>query len=166
MTNPNRLMEETIFNPLDTEPAPKPAEPTPITLIPQAAIMPRRYVVHLHSQVCLNCKTKHEWSATYAFNEMMTRTGAGKMVKHLVPITRIDYNLPIDVFTIEPRQVPVCHECASEIALQHLPDPRGTEEWKRTYQLPLYSVPLKPTSGAAPSTPKKAKPTLDELLDF
>ena len=146
----------------------KPPHVFPITFINSKDVLPRKYIVHLHSQLCRNCGTLHEWSQTYAFNEMLSRTGAGKLVIHLVPVSELSYNLPVQTYPLERKSVPVCHACAATASLSHLPDPRGTDEWNRIYavaqapELPKFN-----RSGGGANSPKKAKSapkTIDDLL--
>lgn len=144
-----------------------PHAPLPIALVPQALVLPRRYVIHRNSQRCQNCGTIHEWSATYAFNEMMSRTGTGKAVMNLVPITEFKYNLPIETVTLARREVPVCHECPDRLNLSHLPDPRNTDEWRRIYHFAAAPVTQKRGGVTAPKPAKpaaKATKTIDDLL--
>lgn len=132
-----------------------------IHMAPQAGILPRRYVIHKHSQWCRNCNATHEWSAVYAFNEMMTRTGSGKPVLNLVPIYKFDYNLPFEVVTVERRETPACHECPDRLNLSHLPDPRGTPAWNRGAYVAAPEEAKRNSGGA--KKPKVEK-TIDDLL--
>jgi hypothetical protein len=144
----------------------------PITMLPQAGILPRRYVIHHHSTFCRNCQRVHSWPQTYAFNEMMTRTGSGRPVLHLIHISEINFNLPIEVKEIARREVPACHECAGTIDLKHLPDPTNTDEWRRAYALEpaptslLYKSPQQPTTTTKRPQGTKKSTTLDDLANF
>lgn len=131
--------------------------PTPIAHLPINAIMPRRYVVHEHTQVCATCARQHKWSQTYAFNELRTRTGAGRNVINLVPIKAPEYNLPVELLRLPPETVAFCHECVSTLSLSHLPDPRNTEEWQRAYN-------IQPPEEKRSPVAAKASPKIEDFL--
>lgn len=138
--------------------------PLPITHIPPSGVLPRRYVIHRHSQLCQNCGAEHRWSAVYAFNEMMSRTGSGKAVINLVPITDFGYNLPFEIVAIPSRPVPACHEC-TVIDMTGKPDPTATAEWQRIYHY-APAPEAKPkawTNGNPKPKAPKAEKTLADL---
>jgi hypothetical protein len=161
-------MNEQANSSASTPPHFAPVEPDrviPITFINSKDVLPRRYIIHKHSQRCKTCGTTHEWSQTYACNEMLSRTGAGKLVQHLVPVSELSYNLPVQVVTLTPTILPICHECSTTSSLSHLPDPRSTPEWRRIYA--VAQAPEQLLKGRKPSTPKKTLPrTIDDLLEF
>jgi hypothetical protein len=136
----------------------------PISFLPGKEILPRRYILHKHTKVCVHCNREHSYTNIYAWNEMLSRTGAGAMIRHLVPIERIDYNLPIEVVSLPFVTVPACHECVGTLDLAHLPDPRPTPEWQRQYA-PSWAAAERAASTAKSRT--KAPPkTIDDLLQF
>lgn len=157
------------------QPIPQPQPPStpgshPVSLIPQREVLPRKYVLHLHSQVCKNCGTLHEWSLAYAFNNMSSRMGSGKLVVNLVPVESFDWNLPVEVVRAPRKVIPVCQECASTISLSHLPDPRRSVEWLQLYAVAPAPVRVAESAGASINKkPKKAKSpkrslTIEDLL--
>ena len=130
-----------------------------------ASAMPKMYVLHRHSQRCATCNATHEWSALYVASGLQTRTGAGKLVTHLTPAARIEYNLPIMMQELEFHHIPFCHACVGSVSLSHLPDPRDTEEWRRSYTANTAPVgtPAKPD---APRRQAKPRLTINDLLDI
>lgn len=137
----------------------------PITYIDGNKVMPRRYVLHKHSTFCKNCQTSHEYPQLYAFREAMSRTGAGKPVIHLVPVQSIEYNLPVEVITINPRIVPMCHECVGSFDFSARPDPRSWEEWQRTYcYVPTSALRASGTTPPPRKASAKSPKTIDDLL--
>lgn len=162
MTNEHAFTNSPAAAPQEGAPAVLSAQVVlPIVHTSDAKILPRRYLIHKHSQHCKNCGTLHEWSQTYAFNEMMTRTGAGKLVVHLIPISELRFNLPIQVVSIARREIPVCHECAATASLSHLVDPRGSPEWRT-----IYAVAQAPQEAAKshPAKPRALPKTINDLL--
>lgn len=155
------MTEQSTQAPLQPTPAAPQRQVLPISFLATKDVLPRRYVVHKSTTICEACKTAHHSATVYAFNEMMSRTGAGKLVMHLVPVQKLEYNLPIEVIALPTRTVPLCHECVGITDISHLPDPRGTDEWRRIYavaQAPEFTT-RKP-KAAQRSTPK----TIDDLL--
>lgn len=138
----------------------RPAEQHPISLLPEHSFIPQKYVVHLHSQRCDHCGTTHEWTAAYAFNSLLVASvmaAIGRRVSHLVPVSRLSYNVPVEVQRVKPTQVPACHECArSPLDLSHLPSPPKPEP-QRVFN---------PQATASPTAHTKDKPTktIDDLL--
>lgn len=148
--------------------------PMPISLLPSTSFIPKEYQVHIHSQLCLNCNSGHEWTCSYAFNEITARLGSGKHISNLVPVERFSYNVPVRVLRAPVKTVPACQECAREnLNLSHLPRPADTEEYKRiiaAYQQPgniatseTRKEPMvaKSATGAKPA---KKPLTIDDLI--
>lgn len=150
--------ETTKFNPSlfiansSVEPTPPQADvlPMPISLIPSSSFIPKEYQIHLHSQICECCKSLHEWSIVYAFNEITTRLGSGKNIRNLVPVSHFSYNVPVRVLKVPSRPTPACHECSSTwLDLSKLPRPADTEEYKK-----LVSAFQNPGNLTTPETKK------------
>ena len=134
----------------------------PLVMVDDQKVLPRDYIVHHRSQRCLNCGTTHEWSDTYARNEVPANFNIGT-VQNLVPVQRFRFNLPVRHVRSEARPVPVCHECIGNVDLSHLPDPRDSEEWKAIVKRKLAQENAAIAKGKAPKKPKVA-PTIDDIL--
>lgn len=149
------------------------AQSLPISFIPSDKVLPRRYLVHLHSQRCINCGTVHEWSQVYAHNNMKSRTGSGAMVVNLVPVDHFKFKLPVSVVRAKQITVPACHECADRVTMDHLVDPTNTIEWQRIYAVGYAAgggaidPAVKPfVPKADQKKPAKAPKTIDDFLKF
>lgn len=150
-----------IYVPLSTEPGTQ--ESIPVSHLGSSDIIPRKYVLHKSCQRCLNCGTRHETSALYAYNELMLRTGGGQFVRNLVPVRAIVYNLEVEVISLRETEVSICHECVGSVDLSHLPNPRDTDAYKRIYYIGgAEKKDAAPTSRKAPAA--KAVKTIDDLL--
>lgn len=141
----------------------------PLVMVDDRKILPRDYIIHKRSQRCLNCGTIHEWSDVYARNELPPLHNLGHYVNNLVPIQGFRFNLPVRVVSIEARCVPACHECFDSLSLQHLPDPRESEEWKaivKRKQAQAEAAALKAEAKGRTPAHAKAKPSLDSMKDL
>lgn len=141
----------------------------PIALMDERKLLPKGYIVHHRSQTCRNCGTLHEWADTYALHEIPPLHNAGKWVRNLTPCSEFRYNLPIHHVLIERRLVPACHECFSTADLTHLPKPQDSEEWKALVARKRAAEQAAAAARIAKDlakgvTPRKAKPTIDDIL--
>lgn len=133
---------------------------------PHAQVLPHAYVCMTHSQRCLNCALTHKWSTLYAKTHMRSTLGAGKYITNLRPLTRPEYNLPIETIQATETTTPFCHQCAATVTLSHLPP------------LPITEPAARPIAGHGPAAataaaglgPTKREPrkpaTIDDLLDL
>lgn len=140
------------------------AEVLPVTFIPQKDVLPRQYVMHVHTIICAACLDEQVYTEVYAQNEMMARTGTGKPVRHLVPIQSLEYNLPIAIEKRPFRTIPICTKCVGLTDLSAKPDPRTSADWKRQYapDWVRLATPTEPSKGSKRQPPK----TIDDLLNI
>jgi len=137
----------------------------PIAALPHGTILPSAYIIHKFAQGCNNCSTKHEWSEVYAYNQLRTRTGAGKYITNLVRVYGFDYNIPVHVMPVAEHRVPACFECGPSIDLSHLPKLQETPVWQE-------AVARKRAAEDAAKPPKDRStsasppPTTEALLDL
>lgn len=131
----------------------------PISNLPEGQVLPSAYIIHLHSQACENCGRVNEWSEVYAYNQLKTRTGAGKLVQNLSRVSSFRYNIPLARVDVAEAYVPACFECLEVVDLSPLPKLQDTELWKA-------AVARKAEQETAAKTGKKPAPTTDELLDL
>jgi hypothetical protein len=127
----------------------------PICLASPSDVAPVAYVVHNFSQTCQNCTTNHRWSEVFALNHLRSRSGSS-FIRHLVPVQRIEWQVPVRIHALTPKAVPVCFECVDALDLSKLPVP------------PVPQLTVKATEGSgvasASARAKKPAPTLDDIL--
>lgn len=140
---------------------------TPITHIRPTDFIPHEYRMFLRTQVCTHCGAIHETSEVYALNKLRSRTGAGKFVENLVPVHRIDWNLPVKAISLEERMTPFCHLCTGVLTeiMHGLPTPTPSSQVVNTIPDNYRKL---PSGDAEPvDLGKKKKPrtlSADELL--
>lgn len=87
-------------------------------------IIPSRYVLMKHSQICQTCGTLHESNDLYVQMNLAPRFTKGKYITNLIPLaTPPQYRLPIEVRILATKTIPFCCECAEDALLSHLPLP-------------------------------------------
>lgn len=87
-------------------------------------IIPSRYVLMKHSQICATCGTLHESNDLYVQMNLAPRFTKGKYITNLIPLsTPPQYRLPIEVRILATKTIPFCCECAEDRLLSHLPLP-------------------------------------------
>ena len=65
----------------------------PLVMVDDQKVLPRDYIVHHRSQRCLNCGTTHEWSDTYARNEVPANFNIGTVQDgRLIAFGWMDWN--------------------------------------------------------------------------
>ena len=134
----------------------------PVTL-PPPTVPPSRYVLVKRSQFCTACNTRHESSELYSHHNLPAAWNRGT-VRNLKPLTRPEFNLPIEVVVAKVLEIPFCHDCVMSTSLAHLPP--APQEDHRVVRL---SADGKPTSDpgngtAAPARPKKPVATVDDIF--
>jgi hypothetical protein len=133
----------------------------PISNLPEGAVLPSAYIIHQHSQACENCGRVYEWSEVYAYNQLKTRTGAGKLVQNLTRVNGFLYNIPVARIPVAESFIPACFECAEVIDLSPLPKLQDTELWQAAV-----AKKKEQEEKAKTSSGTKAPPTTEALLDL
>lgn len=85
------------------------AATTPITLLPPDVLVPERYSLLVHSQLCDNCGSFKQYSSVFAFQTL--KSTIGRPVSNFVPCPKFKYKLPIAVVRRPTEHVPACFEC-------------------------------------------------------
>lgn len=112
-------------------------------------IIPSRYVLMKHSQICATCGTLHESNDLYVQMNLAPRFAKGKHIVNLIPLsTPPQYRLPIEVRVLPTKRMPFCCECATDALLSHLPLPPEAK--------PLTITPSWAHTGQHPDEPPKA----------
>jgi hypothetical protein len=113
-------------------------------------ILPHKYVLMKHSQVCATCGTLHESNDLYVQMNLAPRFKTGKYITNLIPLsTPPQYRLPIEVRILAVKTIPFCCECATDALLVHLPYP------PKPTAIPTVVGGSTPTAPIATSEPKK-----------
>lgn len=131
----------------------------PKTFISPDSVVPVAYVLHNFCTRCTLCNTEHRWSEMYALNHL--RATWGTFVRHMVPVQKLEWQVPLKVHNLSTKTVVGCWECSDAVAeiLKTLPLP----------PVPQAVVKLDPPktekapSGAA-RTDRGPKPTLDDFV--
>lgn len=130
----------------DVAPAPGPVGAPPIA-----------YVIHNRSQLCLACNSIARWSETYSLFPAKTHWDKSK-VRHLVPVLRLEWNIPIHSQDIAQSTAPFCSECldATQQYVATLPRPPVAQAILKTIT----------ATHAAKPTPRATRGpvTIDDLL--
>ena len=79
---------------------------------------PLRYTLASHVQVCTHCNSYH----TTNQNNLVLQ---GPRHLHIRPVTRFEYNLPVEIIQQETEWVPACRLCNTSVDLSHLPPPQA-----------------------------------------
>lgn len=103
----------------------------------------------------------YEWSEVYAYNQLKTRTGAGKLVQNLTRVNGFLYNIPVARIPVAESFIPACFECAEVIDLSPLPKLQDTELWQAAV-----AKKKEQEEKAKASSGTKAPPTTEALLDL
>lgn len=151
---------QTIRAALDSEPTP-PGIQDQTTSPGPVGIPPIAYVMHNRTQRCLACNAQHRWSETYALFPAKTHWDKSK-VRHLIPLSRLEWNIPIHSQDITESTTPFCGECL-DAAQQHvatLPRPPLPGALLKTLA-PANAKPANATQSRARTTPTV---TIDDLL--
>lgn len=131
--------------------APAGAVAAPIYLGKPQDVVPHKYVLHYSEVTCLNCSAKHHESKFYALNHIRSRV-TGQHVRHLVPVDRALFNLPVERVPLTASTIPFCAAC--NVDLSHLPPPPQAanvydlEEPRLKGQKPKESKPKPPSTKA------------------
>lgn len=107
---------------LMAEPAPEGVY-APITLMKPDSIPPKAYVLHKWSKLCLSCGAQHCYSDVFALNHLKSTWGT--YIRNMVPISRPEWNVPLQVHELAPKTIPFCHECVdlAQDYIHTLPSP-------------------------------------------
>lgn len=89
----------------------------PITTAIPTSVPPLAYVLHKWSKLCLSCGALHCYSDVFALNHL--RGNWGKFIRNMTPISRPEWNVPLQVHELAPKTIPFCHECL-DLAQAHI----------------------------------------------
>lgn len=132
---------------LSEEPLPE-GVAAPITHALPTSLAPVKYIIHVWTHKCSLCNTEHKHSEVYALNHLKSRTGAGTWVRNMTPVSRLEWQVPIDVIPVTTRTTAGCFECLEALREEILPS------------LPKPPVPdavLKAEATVGGGTPAKTK---------
>jgi len=99
----------------------------PITLARETDVIPHAYIVHTQATRCA-CGTETRTNQVFALNFLRSRTEMGKYVRHLVPVTRLAFNVPVECVALQEKSIPLCHACVTTASLAHLPSPPAGDD--------------------------------------
>lgn len=131
----------------------------PIYLGKDTEFIPAKYVLHYSTVQCLNCGCVTHESKFYALNYIRSRV-TGQPTKHMVPVDRALYNVPVERQPLRAHTTPFCAECES-IDLSHLPEPPKADLLFDLEEPRLKGQ--KPKEAKEPKKPVTTKATLDDL---
>lgn len=122
-------------------------------------ILPSKYVLMKHSQVCSTCGTLHESNDLYVQMNLAPRFKTGKYITNLIPLsTQPQYRLPIEIRILATKNIPFCCECAEDALLAHLPPPPAERGASTILGSSLCPEQSKATPrSSAPKEPKESK---------
>lgn len=135
----------------------------PITLARPEDVAPVAYVIHKWRSLCLACNTEHKWSEVFALNHLRSPSGR-TFIKHMVPCTRLEWQVPIVEHDPKTRTTPFCHDCIPPAAdyLSTLPKP------PEPLTILKYTGGPEPSKGGGTSDTPSKKPkgftSADDLL--
>lgn len=143
---------------LALEPLPDGITPADTTALP-TSLPPSAYVLHHHSSRCLACNNTTIWSATYALYHRKGHWTAER-VRHLIPIQKLEWNLPIHTTDIPQTTTPFCVQCvtAAQDYVATLPRPPEPKAPINTLKPgPTLTAQLKPQSAPQARAPRQQR---------
>jgi hypothetical protein len=85
----------------------------PITLAKPTDVIPTAYVIHHWTTRCLACNDIQKHDEVFALNHLRSRFGT-TLVRNLVPITKLEWNVPITEHIPVPKTIAFCAACLPE----------------------------------------------------
>ena len=124
----------------------------------------REYLLRVSTLHCTNCGQSHQ---TSDLADIYVRDGSGFM--EMPRTTRIESGYPVGVSHLQPKDIPVCHQCVDQYALDHPINRLTEDEWRAGLKRKVWQddgPSPGPSSARPPSPPKPAHPrhpTIDDL---
>lgn len=116
----------------------------PITHAVPTSLAPAKYIIHVWTHKCSICQTEHKHSEVYALNHLRPQWGKGTWVRNMTPVSRLEWQVPIEVIPVTTRTTAGCFECLDALRSEILPS------------LPLPPVPEAVAGGpSGPARPEK-----------